>query len=229
MTPNPTALLELDILSWWHPGTGRGDGAAADAVVRKGPDGMPVLPGRTVKGLLRAAARLGVQAGCFEAEREARLFGSAIAGGEKVGEANRVRRLERARYRAFRGALRVDNGQLGRGAALRADWSRLGRAAEADDPVASGLVANLRRPFSSTRLDDRGMAANNTLRTIEVYVPMTLYVPLELPGATLEDWRALDLVARIFLRALGSRRTRGFGRCAARILDADGKSEVRVA
>ena len=45
--------LELDLSSYWHIGSGKGADAVADAVVLKDEAGLPVVPGRTLKGLLR--------------------------------------------------------------------------------------------------------------------------------------------------------------------------------
>ena len=50
--------LRFEIQSFWHAGSGRGDGAVADATVLRSRAGLPILPGRTVKGLLREACDL---------------------------------------------------------------------------------------------------------------------------------------------------------------------------
>jgi hypothetical protein len=213
--------LEIELLSFWHPGTGRGDGAAADAVVHRGGDGLPILPGRTVKGLLRAAATLGVAAGGgLTAPDIVELFGSEVAaakGGDRDPDA-RVKRLEEARYHTAPGQLRVGNAQLGRTHKEREAWAAFGRG---DSARGGGRLAMLRRSFASTKLDELGVAADSTLRTIELYVPMTLYAPIRLESdRPREDLLpALGLCATLFLRSLGSHRTRGLGRCAAKLVE----------
>lgn len=216
--PVSKGLLKLDIHSFWHPGTGRGDGASADAVVHTDETGLPVLPGRTVKGLLRAAHVL------WSAERSlppsrgtSFLFGSPIPAVAHSDE--RVARLEEARFRTEAGHIRVGNASLGRTAEDRAAWSRYAaRALTAEDATARGTLALLKRSFASTKLDDEGVAADSTLRTIEVFVPMTLHAPLEITG---DDSKALlaelGEAAALFLRAIGSHRNRGLGRCTASI------------
>lgn len=52
------ASLIIDIRSYWHAGTGRGSGSHLDALIERDAEGLPYLPGKTVKGLLRDALRL---------------------------------------------------------------------------------------------------------------------------------------------------------------------------
>ena len=47
--------LTFTLLSYWHAGTGAGRGGDADAVVQRDDDGLPYLPGKSVKGLIRDA------------------------------------------------------------------------------------------------------------------------------------------------------------------------------
>ena len=47
--------LVVDIHSYWQSGGGRGQGAVLDATAHRDADGLPVLPGRHLKGLLREA------------------------------------------------------------------------------------------------------------------------------------------------------------------------------
>ena len=46
----------IEFFSNWHCGSGLAAGADVDALVVKDSDGLPYIPGRTVKGLLREAA-----------------------------------------------------------------------------------------------------------------------------------------------------------------------------
>lgn len=210
-------VLEIEILSYWHPGTGRGDGAASDAVVQRTAQGLPVLPGRTVKGLLREVVMLGAAAGvvtlpnCDEA-----VFGSALP--DRVSSDDRISRLENQRFTTTSGALRIGNAQLGRTSQERTQWERYAASEEGRE-----LVPTLITSVSSTKLQD-GVAADHTLRTIEVFVPVTLYAPLDLDTSALEGkadavWRALSESVELFFRSLGSHRNRGLGRCKARIVE----------
>src|SRR5690606_24392052 len=47
--------IELELLSPWHVSSGRGRGASADLTVVRSSGGLPYLPGRALRGLLREA------------------------------------------------------------------------------------------------------------------------------------------------------------------------------
>ena len=51
-----TIKYEIEFFSNWHCGSGLAAGADVDALVIKDNNGMPYVPGRTLKGLLRDAA-----------------------------------------------------------------------------------------------------------------------------------------------------------------------------
>jgi len=49
--------VRVHFLDYWHAGTGRGSRYHLDALVVRDPDGLPYLPGRTLRGLLRDAVQ----------------------------------------------------------------------------------------------------------------------------------------------------------------------------
>ena len=51
-----TIKYEIEFFSNWHCGSGLAAGADVDALVIKDNNGLPYVPGRTMKGLLRDAA-----------------------------------------------------------------------------------------------------------------------------------------------------------------------------
>lgn len=210
------ARLQVELLGFWHPGTGRGEGASADAVVQRDQAGLPFLPGRSVKGLLREAVRLGVEAGVagLTDELETFLFGSPLPGG--IHADKRVGPLEEQRYATLPGSLQVGSARLGAGRSAQGRWCAYARTDEGER-----LARSLVTTFSSTRLEG-GVASDGTLRTIEVVVPVTLSAELRVGGEAAEGrpipWESLDEAVQVFLRALGSHRNRGMGRCRARIL-----------
>jgi len=193
--------IEFDIVSFWHAGTGRGDGAVADAVVARTAAGLPCLPGRTVKGLLRDAAELGEEAGVVPAGRTAHWFGHGVL--DLQGDADeRDRALEEARFLTTPGRLAVSS------ATLPEAWERW---AEGDPAERSAFFQR----FATTALDERGIAKDQTLRVIELAVPLCLRATLDgLEGE--EDARAFaDCL--LFVRCLGSHRNRGLGRVEVRM------------
>lgn len=203
-------LLHFQMLGYWHPGTGRGQGPGADAEVNRTPGGLPFLPGRTVKGLLLEAA---TQAGVSAEERE-RCFGSAIIGAEGG--------LEAARFETKPGALRFESARIGQSEASCAQWEAWAvRAKEGTDtgkpdtskPDDSEIIGQLYRIFASTKLDESGVAADGTLRSVEVAVPTNLLAVVEAPRADGALAMKMLRAAAPFVNAVGAHRTRGLGRC----------------
>lgn len=55
-------IYEIAFHSYWHMGSGLSGSTYADNVVNKTSDGLPIIPGKTMKGLFRDAARQITQA-----------------------------------------------------------------------------------------------------------------------------------------------------------------------
>lgn len=209
--------LTLNIHTYWHAGTGRGAGPDLDAVVFLTPEGLPCLPGRTVKGLVRDGMARAEATGAIERGSCVRWLGSDpfVADQEVSDTERREAALEAARFLTTRGRLRFGTAELGRGDA-RDQWRAwaLARPREAQE---------LRRSFASTRIDERGIAQDKTLRAVEVAVPMTLHAPVSpFTAGEPEDqgWQDAVKSALRFVDALGSHRNRGFGRVTATLEDA---------
>jgi len=198
------ARLIIDIQSDWHPGTGRGSGFHLDALAHAGADGLPRLPGRTLKGLLRDALWRAEQWGWSDVPRGTTetLFGTwtnpevfdeggrdAEAGDDNLSQP---------------GVLRVGDACLPEDLAayLATDQGR-------------PLIVGLYREHFSTAIDhDTGVAKSRSLRGMQVVVPLQLEARLSvIPGCTPPTgWREmLDAVLPLIM-AVGAHRTRGFGR-----------------
>lgn len=206
--------LVLELLSYWHIGSGRGAAASADAVVAKDRAGLPYVPGKTLKGLARDAMTLAEEVGVLPAGRANHWLGTALAESVPTGDLD-----DKEQADAMEGALeearfRTRQGQLWFGSAcLPEPWLRWAANARGDGvrPVIDELFTHV----ASTAIDARGIAREHTLRVREVAVPMTLRAEVlgPSPGAD-GDWVA-DLEAAVpLLRSLGSRRHRGLGRVA---------------
>ena len=242
------AVVVVNISGWWHAGTGRGGGEDADALVARDCHGLPFLPGRHLKGLLRDA--------CFRLERwqalEARPAAGAGRPADKIVEGTTDLLFGTDEFEKREAA-----GQSGGGADDRAASDRRGgrhrtqegcltfanavlphsvQLALRDPPDATtGLTeqAKLRRGLfgfvSATAIDQKsGVAKDDTLRRIEVAVPLTLRAevhwepdPRGLDGGeaqrrAIEDaersWPDVLRTVLPFVRAVGGHRTRGFGR-----------------
>jgi len=205
--------LKFEIQGFWHAGTGRGAGAELDAVVIRTAEGLPLLPGRTVKGLLRDAVDLAEQTTGVGAGTAVRLFGTDVErkGENKGKRGEREKALEEARFTTEAGQLAVGSAELGLGEA-REQWRKWAASKEG-----GAAAERLFRPFASTKIDDRGVAANKTLRAIELAVPMTLFA--EVTGPDDAPWVEAVRTACAYIDALGSHRNRGLGRVVVTLED----------
>jgi CRISPR/Cas system CMR subunit Cmr4 (Cas7 group RAMP superfamily) len=170
-----TIKYEIEFFSNWHCGSGLAAGADVDALVIKDKNGLPYVPGRTLKGLLRdAASNLSDDKKAISS-----IFG--VSGDE-------------------------ENHQTG--------CSFFGNAtlpsAEYQYIVEQGLVPHLYQTFSSTKIDENGIAQDNTLRKIETVVPCKLEGEiLNVPNGT----EGIIVNAMCFIKRMGTGRNRGYGRC----------------
>jgi CRISPR/Cas system CSM-associated protein Csm3 (group 7 of RAMP superfamily) len=192
-------FLRCHFLSYWHPGTGGGLGAWLDARARS-MHGLPVVPGRTLKGVLRDAVKRAEDLGWLHAQGRSdrpwveRLFGqeamsarSTVPGGLRIGSAE----LDMDTQAAFRAL---------------------------DEPGQAEALRGMRAALYQTAIDDSGVAKEGSLRGLEVYVPMPLVAPLEWIADTdaTEASDAFTALARSLplVEGLGAHRTRGLGRVA---------------
>ena len=70
-----TIKYKIEMLSDWHVGSGLDAGAESDAVVLKNEMGLPYIPGKTIKGLLKDAANEMVNVGKVDKKLVYELFG----------------------------------------------------------------------------------------------------------------------------------------------------------
>ena len=167
----------ITFYTYWLCGSGLSGGSSADILAIRDEEGLPFVPGRTIKGHLREAAEL-----LGDREFVAKCFGEAV---DKPGLCH------------FRDA-------------------------EIPFAVDPSVSKHLFKRVTTTAIDKKsGTALDDTLRTAEAVVPVTLEgeidnVPEEYRDAMV---RAMKLVKRI-----GMRRHRGFGRCDIRPIDEGKKS-----
>jgi CRISPR/Cas system CSM-associated protein Csm3 (group 7 of RAMP superfamily) len=190
--------LRFDIQSYWHVGSGRCRGVL-EALVHKNPAGLPFLPGRTVKGLLRDAVYRAEQWGHIPPKTTHCFFGSEAV--EK----------DRALFETEAGALGVSD------AVLPTDietWL-------SHPAINPQLRQVLFQQLSANTIDPATGSANpQSLRTIEVAIPLPLTARLEVIQPTrLDNWEQgrkhwIDCLKPCLslIRAIGSSRSRGLGR-----------------
>jgi len=190
-----SGTLRIELLSYWHAGTGLRRGGDADALVLHDTAGLPYLPGRTVKGLLREGV-------CLAASCASGLPKNAD---ELVfGREDRQELLSRLVV----GDAKIPDDKLGQ-------WLR-----KSEDAVRETLFDSI----ASTALTDNGLAKDNSLRVVEVCLPLTLVAGIKWDETILDP--ALGTVTAtevlqtgaLLIRSLGSHRHRGLGRCAVELV-----------
>ncbi len=189
--------LRIDILDWWHCGTGIG-GGFADARIDRDPEGLPCVPGRHLKGILRDAALRAERWDALPRDATVELFGGDPAETEELDP-------EAPRPRPEPGALRVSTARLA--PEVRARLRR--------DPRLRAVLTAL---FAQTAVDPvTGTAREKHLRRMEMTVPLELFAEVRWigrqVGALADCWPHL-LADAVFplVFALGADRTRGLGR-----------------
>lgn len=184
-----TVRLKFEFLSPWLMGSGFGEGANLDAVAVKSPNGLPYIPGKSVKGLLREAMLSAEEFGHIPADTVVRLFGS--------------RDENLSRYETSEGALRFSSATLEPG---MEEWA-------GKNPQA---VSQLYASLAATRIDANGLAHDKTLRKIEAALPVSLTAEVTGPDDD-TSWQDHLRLALPLLRQAGSHRHRGLGRVLVQI------------
>jgi hypothetical protein len=184
--------LIVDIRSYWHPGGGRGQGMVLDAITHRDSAGLPVLPGRHVKGLIRDALERAESWGWDGYGQVAEcLFGGRTENSPR-GDVPRA------------GCLRVSDAQLPQ---------------EVAHYLATGdgkaLVPGLYCALYATAVEhESAVARDQSLRGVEVVVPLRLEALIQ-PIAGREppeDWQERLSGVLPLIEAVGAHRNRGLGR-----------------
>lgn len=174
----------------WHCGSGLAAGADVDALVIKDADGLPFIPGKTMKGLIREAAE--------------DLRGFASKGEEKLTKEDKY-------IRTF-GYFKDDKAEMTRGEAFFKD-AELPKN-ERDELVRCKAARHLYGSVASTAIDNKGIAKGHSLRKMEVVVPC------ELEGRIInvpEDMKQEIADALHYIKRIGQNRNRGLGRCSIEV------------
>ncbi len=181
----------IQFYSYWHTSSGLSAGTAANLTVIKHPHtGLPVIKGRTLKGMLRDAA---YHIHSFHKSLVSSAFIDKVFGvGQDNQEGSGLNKptIDRGSQCFFSDA------ELSAGLSYK-----LG-----NDSFAGLLYSTL----SSTAIKDSGLAKRGTLRTLEVTIPLTLYATIDHFPAEHEAE-----LKRCFqwIKRMGLNRHRGLGRC----------------
>jgi CRISPR/Cas system CSM-associated protein Csm3 (group 7 of RAMP superfamily) len=187
-----TLHYTLQFYDYWHTGSGLTGGTYADLVVNKTAAGLPLVPGKTIKGLLRHAAEelLAYGDDAFSQELINTIFGERS---ESSGE---------------------DRNQNRENPAMKVGscWFS---SAELPTAIANNFEdtqrAQLYEVLAATKIDEKtGTAEDASLRQMEVTIPLTLIGHI---SGVAEEHRAVLERCLSYVKRLGQNRSRGLGRC----------------
>ncbi len=129
----------------WHCGSGLAAGADVDVLVVKDEKGMPFIPGKTVKGLVREAVE---EIRGFQGKQEAETFVKAFGFFDDKEQKEK-------------GCMFFTNAEL--------------KEDEYDAITSNNAARFMYRDIASTAIDEKGIAKEHSLRKMEVVVPCTLH------------------------------------------------------
>lgn len=178
-------ICRIELYSDWHCGAGISSGADLDLLTVKDRNGLPYIPGKTLKGLLKDAASALADCGACTPQFIEAVFGKEAVDKEQV-------RAEHSKS----------------GACVFSDATLSERAQKG---IVDGNGAKLLfRKIASTAIDDNGQAKDHSLRKTETAVPMTLFAEIRnIPDGCEEQLEK----SMKYIKRLGSGRNRGLGRC----------------
>jgi len=183
---------KITLHSMWHCGSGESKGADMDALVIKDSNGLPYIPGKTIKGLIKDGMQELAEVGeLVSNENIWQIFGK---------EANN--------YDGIIGQCFFNNATMPK--VLKEYLSGQGNAYQ----------KYLFFKLTSTSIDGQtGVAKDHSLRSMEATVPMELVGEiLDVPdGLYSKLEQAMQMV-----KGLGVGRNRGLGRCTFEIIEKQG-------
>lgn len=209
--------LSIALNGYWHCGSGRSSGAHLDALTEKDHAGLPYVPGRHLKGLLRHAVHRAEHWGWLDKaalpKGPAESFESLLFGRRSRQKNDRAQAAENDSTTTS-GMLLVEDALL-----PPAEYDYLSQ------PQQKPLLRHLFRDLYSTAIGPHGTAKAQSLRGMEVALPVTVRASLTLIVTALDDdlraqqqaylaqpaaWEALERSLPL-IDAIGASRSRGLG------------------
>jgi CRISPR/Cas system CSM-associated protein Csm3 (group 7 of RAMP superfamily) len=179
--------LTFNLKSEWHLGSGRDGGAYADNLVQKDHDGLPMINGKSIKGLLRCA----------------------------FSEALKYQWLSQTSEETLANIFGREGTDLQAQGALKCDSATLNNSERNYFQHTPAAKEHLYRVRHSTAIDPMTQTAKEgSLRSMEVVIPMTIKSTLTLttdnPDLYQHFFKWLELSLPLIC-ALGGKRRRGLG------------------
>lgn len=190
--------IEIELRSDMCCGIGEGNGSTLDTIAAFDKFGLPIIPGKTLKGLLKDRCRVFTENGFVNQEALIALFGG------RNGQ---------------QGRLRLDKGVIENYEAIKADIACF-------DSATAGVATKgaIRKTFTTERKqtahDSSGIAKKMSLRATEaVKRHAKFYVDVSVEGGLSPDEEKLLNAGVKTLRHIGMNKNRGFGEVVCKLID----------
>ncbi|MBR6200378.1 MAG: hypothetical protein IKQ61_08970 [Spirochaetales bacterium] len=181
-----TMILKMQ--GYWAVGSGKGGGKEVDSRIDRDADGLPYIPGKMLKGLIKDA--------CLRLEKTGSKkynFVKNVFGGQEDNKSNGLNRTA-----TLSGKIYISD-------------ARLSPAIRQKLKEKTDLKDNLTRSIYSTAINNEtGTADEQSLRGYEVAVPMELYAVMECECEK-EIFDSIKIAAKKLVYTVGSHKSRGLG------------------
>lgn len=184
-------IYSIAFSSFWHTGSGLSSGVGANTLVIKDDNGLPFIPGRTLKGLLRDAAENlhEINPDRIPADFLERIFGRSDEE-RSTGKPEQISGYD----------------------AGGCFFGNAGLSEELQKKIPDQRKPLLFTTLASTAIDKKGQAEDHTLRHLEATIPLTLYAYIDrFPNSPADLNRLQDCFK--WIKRIGYNRNRGLGRC----------------
>jgi len=177
--------IKIEFFDYWHCGSGLSGGSRVDALVARDKQGLPYIPGKTLKGHIREMA---------ESLKDCYFINICFGGSSNDGKNGKEKDIcFDEDYSEKEGECYFSNATI-------------------EEHIDKKLISYLFTTISSTKIDEKGLAITGSLREIEVVVPLTLYATIEFSGNS-KDFKEKMKKSLSQVKRIGLNRTRGLGRC----------------
>jgi CRISPR/Cas system CSM-associated protein Csm3 (group 7 of RAMP superfamily) len=208
---------KVAFLDYWHLSSGLSAGAKLDSTVVRDENGLPYIPGKTIKGLIKEQSNnkqfLEI---CFGEE------------GNKIGKCHFLNIEIEENTRKFDFVTKCFGSSSDEKDEFYYEEKIVGECnfsnVEIEENTRKFIIQEklqnqLFDEIASTKIDENGIAKSGSLREIEVVVPLSLYGEIKnIPDEYKQEMiKALKKVKR-----MGLNRNRGLGRCVVEI-EGEGK------
>lgn len=176
---------QIDFFTYWHAGSGLSGSTYADSIVNRNENNLPIIPGKTIKGLLREAAE-----NINQLNRELVSTDFIV---DVFGESGNIENIDyKKEGKAF--------------------FTNVGLSKSLSEKILdANFTDDLYHVISSTKIDINGQAVDGSLRQLEVTIPITLYGSIEQFPDTKYEGQLENCFK--WIKQLGQNRNRGLGKC----------------